>query len=157
MIVGRFGKAHGIKGFIHLYSFTEPVDNILKLLPWYVTINGKKQLITIEKSTVGNKSIIVKIDGCNDRTKAETYNNLFVHIEREQLPPLKNDEYYWADLEGLKVVTKEGLNLGTVQYVFATGANDVLAVNKHFIPYIKNVILKVDLEQKTITVDWELN
>lgn len=66
-------------------------------------------------------------------------------------------EYYWSDLEGLTVINKFGKKLGIVDHLIATGSNDVIVLeNNTMIPYTKNVILEVDLEEKIIKVDWEL-
>src|SRR3990167_5078301 len=78
---------------------------------------------------------------------------------RSQLPALSDAAIYWADLEGLEVINQQGVVLGKVDYLFATGSNDVLVVvgkKRHLIPYIKNnIVLKVDLSNRQIIVDWD--
>ena len=82
-----------------------------------------------------------------------------VVIERAQLPPVETGEYYWADLEGLSVVTTQGVNLGVVDYLLETGANDVLVVKgdrERLIPFLRDQTIKsVDLTQSQIIVDWD--
>jgi len=79
-------------------------------------------------------------------------------VQRDQLPESK-DEYYWADLIGLEVVTTKDVNLGLVDSLMETGANDVLVVkgdSERLVPWIADeVIVKVDLESRIITVDWD--
>ena len=88
---------------------------------------------------------------------AKTYTNIDICINREQLPKLPKGEYYWSDLEGLTVINKSGKKLGTVDHLIATGSNDVLVLeNNIMIPYIDDVILEIDLKEKIIQVDWEL-
>ena len=80
-------------------------------------------------------------------------------VPRESLPEPGEGHYYWADLEGLRVVTKDGNELGNVAYLLATGANDVLVVQGQkevLIPFVTgSVVLDVDIAGGRITVDWE--
>jgi len=80
-------------------------------------------------------------------------------VPREDLPTTEDGEYYWADLEGLQVVHRDGRSLGKVAYLMATGSNDVLVVDgddEQLIPFVMGeVILDVDLGKGQISVDWE--
>jgi 16S rRNA processing protein RimM len=96
---------------------------------------------------------------CNSPESAKIFTNLYIYVPRDDFPKLNNNEYYWADLENLKVINMENIELGIVTGLMSTGANDVLIVkndNKEtLIPYTKQVIVKVDLKQKTIKVNWD--
>ena len=78
---------------------------------------------------------------------------------REQLPAPAEDEYYWHDLVGLRVKTTQGMELGTVDHLIETGANDVLVVRgerERLIPFIRGqVVLQIDLAAGEIQVDWD--
>ena len=82
-----------------------------------------------------------------------------IAVRREQLPKLKPGEYYWSDLEGLRVENLEGIDLGVVSHLFETGANDVLVVKgdrERLIPYTVGLAVKeVDLQAGRILVDWD--
>ena len=87
-----------------------------------------------------------------------------IAIRREQLPALAEHEYYWNDLKGLRVVTRDGIPLGEVTGLMETGANDVLVVQERqddtvrerLIPYLPGrVVLEVDLAEGIMTVDWD--
>lgn len=82
-----------------------------------------------------------------------------IAVEREALPEPGRRSYYWADLEGLRVVHRDGRELGRVAYLMETGANDVLVVqgdSEYLVPFIlDDVILDVDLDNDVISVDWE--
>ena len=82
-----------------------------------------------------------------------------IAIRQEQLPELPQGEYYWSDLEGLKVVTTDGIELGVVSNLIETGANDVLVVKgdkERLIPYIRpDVVTELDIENGIIRVEWD--
>ena len=105
------------------------------------------------------KSIIAHIEGVEDRDAAAACLGCEIGVPRAELPATSPGEYYWADLEGLKVVHKDGKELGAVDYLLETGANDVLVVKgekERLIPFVMDrFILDVDVDSGVITVDWE--
>jgi len=160
IVIGRFGKVFGIQGWIKVNSFTTPRKSILDFRPWFIQKNNSCfwEKICFDASREHLESIIVKLPNCNSPEEARVYTNIEIGVWREQLPKLPPDEYYWTDLIGLKVVNLNGVDFGMVQELMATGSNDVLVVlgdRKYLIPYLSDVVLKVDLVNKTIYVDWE--
>lgn len=157
--VGRIGSPHGVKGWVKIHSFTEPPENILHYLPWQLFKSGHYQTVKINHCRSQDKSIMVQLENCNDRDLAATYTNAEILIAPDQLPKLPVGEYYWSELEGLNVQTKDGRSLGKIESIFATGANDVLVVvgtKKRLIPYLRQqVILNIDLDAQIMTVDWD--
>lgn len=103
--------------------------------------------------------MVAKLPGCNDRDAAAKLVGATIQVPRSALPKPKRGEYYWTDLEGLAVVTVEGVDLGKVSHLFATGANDVLVVRgerERLIPFVTGQFVKdVDLKAGRITVDWD--
>lgn len=157
IVVGRFGKAFGVLGWIKVISFTTPRENILKFKPWLIQKDHLWEEIDFEKGKKHVDSIIVKLPNYNSPEKVRQLTNAKIGVWRKQLPKLKKDEYYWDDLIGLKVINQQGIDLGMVQSLIATGSNDVLVVigkRRCLIPYISHVINKVDLARKIILVDW---
>lgn len=160
VIVGKFGKTFGVKGWITIHSFTDPKENILLYKNWYFK-SGKATewaKINIEQSAFRGKNILVKILDLNTIDEVAPFINAEIAIKKSELPPLTIGEYYWADLEGLKVINQQNEELGTVSHLFATGSNDVLFVKnhrEHLIPFIKDVIIKVDLAKQLIIVNWD--
>ena len=74
------------------------------------------------------------------------------------MPPSKPGEYYWVDLEGLKVATVDGVELGTISHLFNNGANDVIAIKgerERYLPYTPDVVREVDLDGGRMVVDWD--
>lgn len=160
VIMGRFGSPHGVKGYIRIQSFTQPIENILSYESWLVKKNNQWVPVHFDHAEMHHKGIVAKIKGYADRESVKALTNCEIAVERHQMPDLTEGEYYWADLAGLEVYNCEQQHLGIVEYVVATGANDVLVVkNKdktHLIPYlIDHYILKVDIENKKITVNWD--
>jgi len=98
--------------------------------------------------------------GCTTRDLAMAFNQAQIGVLREALPALGVNEYYWADLIGMSVVTDTGLSLGIVESLFETGANDVLVVKgetrEYLIPYVPNdYILEINLETRVMRVLWD--
>lgn len=176
--LGRIGEPFGVKGWVHVHSFTDPAENIFHYPHWQIRAYQKRdavwRLIEIESHKPhGSNAFIVKFKNCDDRDQALLLKNHTIGTDREELPALKENEYYWSDLIGLDVVNTQGESFGVVDYLFETGANDIIATkpkseapaeagarfasrNKtHYIPYIKSVIKSVDLDKKIITVEWE--
>ena len=160
--VGKIGATFGIKGWLHIHTYTEHGISILDYTPWHLLDNNDKETsaITVESGQVHGKGIIAKLAGYDTPEAARLLTGKTIAIKRSQLPALKKDEYYWSDLEGLSVYNTNNELLGTVSYIMSTGSNDVLVVKgdkEHAIPYlIGKVIKKIDLEKHEIHVDWEI-
>lgn len=158
IIVGKFGRAHGVRGDIYVISYTDSPTNILDYQPWLIKNKGEWQPITITSKKSHDHSIIVHIQGWEDREIAKLHTNDEIAVPIENLPKLESEEFYWNQLIGLEVVDQEGKSLGTVTGLLETGANDVLVVKgetEHLVPYTQNTIIKVDLDTHQIIVDWE--
>jgi len=161
IIIGKIGSTYGVHGWLKIRTYTEFGSNILDYSPWYLTVgNDEAKPYEIEEGRVHGNGIIAKFAGINSPEEGRLLTGATIAVERAQLPPLKNNEYYWSDLIGLTVINKKGEQLGEVIYLMATGSNDVLVVKgeKEFaIPYLfGKVILNVDLKKHEIHVDWEL-
>lgn len=159
LVVGRFGRPHGVRGEVSVQSFTDPSDNILNYHTWFSKKDGQWQELKILNIRESTKSYIVYIDGCETRDDAALLTNSEIAVSKESLPELAKGEYYWHQLEGMQVVNTDNVVYGCVQEIMHTGANDVLVVNgdkRRLIPYLFNrVILDVDLKAKKITVNWD--
>lgn len=161
IVVGRFGRPHGIKGFVTVHSFTEPRDNILRYTDWHAYINYTWQPIKLISVEVQSKSIIALVDGYPERELVARLTNIEIAVQREQLVELESGEYYWHQLIGMNVVNSKGDSFGKVVEIIPTGSNDVLVVQgekRHLIPYLPGqFVLEVNNSQQLITVDWDLD
>lgn len=159
IVVGRFGRAHGIKGFVTVHSFTDPRDNILRYTDWHAYIGKQWQPLKLLRVEINDKTILAQIEGYHEREQVADLTNIEIAIRREQLPTLKPGEYYWHELIGMNVVNQQGASLGKVVEIMPTGANDVLIVEgekRHLIPYLPDqFIADINSSQRLITVDWD--
>jgi 16S rRNA processing protein RimM len=157
ILVGRIVGLFGVDGWIKLESFTEPRAHIFKYRPWLVKhAQGELEIDKVQGREQG-KGIVATVPGFEDRDSAASLIGAEIWIRRTSLPKAKRGEYYWADLEGIEVCTKDGIDLGRVSHLFSTGANDVIVVRgerERLIPFVKDVV-EVDMSSKRITVDWD--
>lgn len=158
--IGRISGLFGVRGWVKVYSYTDPRENILRYLPWLLQSGSGGQTVQVVDGRVHGKGIIAHLEGIDDRDAATALIGKEIKVYRSQLPDAREGEYYWTDLVGLEVITLDGLEVGKVDYLVNTGANDVLVVKgrqETLIPYISDqVVKKVDLEQGIITVDWDM-
>lgn len=157
IVLGHIAGVHGIRGWVQVFSHTEPREAILDYRPWLLG-DGKRPVEPLDGARHG-KTVIVRLEGIEDRDQAERLVGQTIGVERRDLPELGQGQFYWADLIGLEVVLKDGESLGTVEDLMATGAHDVLVVRgdrERLIPFVLDrTVLKVDFESLRITVDWD--
>jgi 16S rRNA processing protein RimM len=144
---------------VKVFSYTEPREAILDYDRWYLSRKGEWQATAVAEGRRHGKTVIVHLEDVDDRDAAAELVDCEIATERDALPEVKDGNFYWADLEGLQVVHRDGTELGRVAYLMETGANDVLVTEgerERLIPFIADkVILDVDLEKGVISVDWE--
>lgn len=159
LTVGRIVGLHGVDGWVKIESWTEPRLQIFSYRPWRLTLAGSELEVASTQGHEQGKGMVAKLPGCDDRDAAAKLIGATIQVPRSALPKPKRGEYYWTDLEGLAVVTVEGVDIGQVSHLFATGANDVLVVRgerERLIPFvIGQFVKKVDLDAGRITVDWD--
>lgn len=159
VVIGRFGRPHGLKGFITVHSFTEERDAILQYIPWYTLERGIGTRVPLLQTEVNDKHILVQIEGMSEREDIARYTNKDIVIERAQLPVLPEDDFYWHELTGMQVINTEGIDFGQVTDMMSTGANDVMVVTgdkRRLIPYLLDrVVLSISREKRQIRVDWD--
>lgn len=159
IVVGRITAAHGVRGWVKIASFTEPVENLLDYRPWWIRCGDGWQELPVVDIRPQGKGYIARIEGCADRDQAGSFRGVDLWVPAARLPDTDADEFYWFELEGLEVVTEQGVALGRVDHLFATGANDVLVVKdggrERLLPFIADVVIEVDLERARMRVDWD--
>jgi 16S rRNA processing protein RimM len=158
--VGKISGVFGVKGWIKIFSYTEPRENILGYNNWQLKKGCQQKSAKVVSGQVHGKGVVAQIEGISDRDQALTLMGWEVYISRDQLPAPKKGEYYWADLIGLDVENLEGIQLGKIDNLFETGANDVLVVKdsdqERAIPFLQGQTVKsIDLDVGKMIVDWD--
>ena len=159
ILLGRIHGAFGVRGEVKLESFAEPLRGILRYQPWTLRdARGERELSGATGRETA-KGLVATLPGVEDRDAAEALRGTEVWVPRAVLPPPAPGEYYWVDLEGLRVVNVDGADFGTVSHLFATGANDVLVARgdrERMIPFLEpEYIRSVDFDAGVVTVDWD--
>jgi len=165
VVLGEIGRVHGLKGWLKLISFTSPIENILDYPRFHVEVGGRSQELELDEHRRQNKALLVHFKGYDDPETARLLTGIELTVANENLPQLERGEFYWHQLQGLRVVNQHQQVFGRVSHLLETGANDVLVVKadsasiddrERLIPYlVDSVIIEIDLETQTIRVDWE--
>ena len=158
VLFGRISGLFGVQGWVKVFSYTRPREAIVGYSPWLVKIGGDWREVGVDNGRAQAKGVVAKLAGYDDRDQASGLIGAEIALKLTQLPPLKQGEYYWAQLVGLEVVNLAGKKLGKVSHLFDTGANDVMVVrngNERWLPATGKVIRAVDFESGLIRVDWD--
>lgn len=164
-ILGKITTAFGIKGWVKVYSFTDPEENILNYSPWLLKVGGEWKEFKVKDRQFHTKGLAVCLAGINDRDAALALSQVEIAVPTSQLPELEEDEYYWFQLQGLKVINTHGEWLGQVEELLDSGGgNQVMVVKacegsidrqERLIPYTETIVLEVDMDKGEIQVDWD--
>ncbi len=160
ILMGRIHGAFGVRGELKLESFSEPPEAIFRYLPLTLrTAQGVERELEGARGRTTTKGIVMRLPEVEDRDAAEALRGAEIYVPRSALPPPSPGEYYWVDLEGLRVVNTDGTDFGVVSHLFSTGANDVLVARgerERMIPFLQpDYIVSVDFDAGCITVDWD--
>jgi 16S rRNA processing protein RimM len=161
--VGKISGAFGVKGWVKIYSFTDPRENILSYSPLYLSRKGVWVEVKVVEGRLQGKGVVMSLDGVTDRDQVLPLVGVELAIAKTQLKPAGKDEYYWSDLIGMTVVNAQQEQLGQVDSLLENGVHDVLVVvNKdkieRLIPFVLDDIVElVDLNNKIIRVDWKVD
>ena len=163
VILGRISGPYGVKGWVRVFSYTEPREALLGYRRWLLRTAGGWMEQTVAEGRKQGKSLVARLQGTEDRDAAAQWIGSDIAVERGSLPPAGHGEFYWADLEGLQVRRRDGRILGRVAHMLATGSNDVMVVRGEgeskqeiLIPFVPEMyILRVDIAEGVIDVDWE--
>ena len=160
ILVGRIHGAFGVRGELKLESLTEPESNILRYQPWIVRdAQGREREVAGARGRAANRGLVVTLPGIEDRDAADLLRGAEVYVPRSALPAPRDGEFYWVDLEGMRVSNLDGVDFGTVHAVFSNGANDVMVVRgerERLVPFARpDFVRELDFEAGRIVVDWD--
>lgn len=155
--IGQIVNSYGIKGFVKVVPFTDDVTRFERLKTVYVEQGKALKEYTIEDVKYSKNLVLLKFKGIDDINDTIALKNCYLKIDRSNAVKLEKDSYFIVDLIGLEVYSDENELLGILCDVFPTGSNDVYVVKNEIgkqilLPAIKEVIKKVDLEDKKVIV-----
>lgn len=164
VVLGKIVSVHGVKGEVKVYSFTDPIDNVLHYRRWTLRRDGEIKQVELARGRLQGRVLVAKLKDLDDREVARTYADFEICVPRSELPDLDDGEFYWYQLQGLKVIDQAGQLLGVVDHLFETGANDVMVVKacagslddrERLLPYTDQCVLAIDLATGEMQVDWD--
>ena len=155
--VGIITSTHGVRGEVKVYPTTDDPRRFRRLKEVVLDTGKEKMNLEIEGVKFFKQFVILKFKGLDNINDIEKYRQKSLYVTRKNAVRLQRDEYFIADLIGLKVQDEDGKELGTVKDVIETGANDVYEVEMAdgkslLLPAIKQCILNVDVENGTMQV-----
>lgn len=149
--VGVISSTHGVRGEVKVFPTTDDLKRFKKLKK-VILDTGKEQLpLEVEQVKFFKQFAILKFKGIDNINDIEKYKGKSLLVDRENAVRLRKDEYFIADMIGMKVFTEDEKEFGILKDVIETGANDVYAIETEeygevLVPAIKQCILDVDIE-----------
>jgi 16S rRNA processing protein RimM len=177
--VGRILDAWGVKGWLKVLPHSTHPEALFASKSWFLQAADAKfrpgfsafsgtVTVSIDEAKTHSDSVVAKVKGLDDRNAAEALRGARIFLPRSAFPAASKDEYYWVDLIGLNVVNREGVPLGCVRDLMATGPHSVLCVEytaaqedgtsalaERMIPFVSAYVDTVDIPGKSIIVDWQ--
>jgi len=155
--LGKIAGPFGVRGWVKIQSYTDPPDNILEYDNWRIARAGRWMPAVLEDGRVTGKGVLAKLAGIDTPEEARLFAGAKLGVARSEMPAPAPGEYYWSDLEGLEARSEKGEILGHVDHFRTTPAGDVVVIRgerEHWIPFVKDRVIKVDLEARCIVFDW---
>ena len=158
--LGRLGAPYGTKGWLHVDSYTDPPDGLLRYREWALKLaNGERVTRRVAGGRGHGRGVVAQLEGVASREGAAALTGAIVEVERAALPPVGEHEYYRADLVGLAVRNLEGASLGTVSHFVDTPGAAVMVAKEpggkeHWVLASPKHLRTVDLVHRIIVVDW---
>ena len=150
-------STHGVRGEVKVFPTTDDVTRFRQLKKVYLDTGREMLPLEIQNVKFFKQFAILKFKGIDNINDIEKYRGKSLMIDREDAVDLDEDEYFIADMIGMKVCTEDGSEFGTLKDVMETGANDVYIIDslEHgevLIPAIRECILDVDMDEERMTI-----
>ena len=158
VVIGRVRGVFGVKGWVRVQDYSSRIGDILQYDTWLLKQDQGWMTRTLLEGRLHQKGVVCHLKGYDDRSQAKELMDVEIAVATNQISELEPGEYYWHQLEGLEVVNLNGENLGKVDRLLETGANDVLVLKgdqERLVPYARGVVADVDLNKGRIQVNWE--
>lgn len=160
VVLGKIAGTFGVRGWVKINSYTDPPDNILEYAELLIGSGEQWNSVELEDGRITGKGVLGKLKGIETPEDARTRIGAELGVRRSALPPPAPGEYYWNDLEGLDAESASGERLGRVDHFRSTPAGTMIVLRGErelWVPFVKDRIVKVDLEQRRIVLDWSLD
>ena len=160
IVVGKFGRTHGLDGKLFVHSYTDPIENLFTYSPVFL---GDKTSISFLSHQKHGKNIVCQTEGIVDCDTARRLTNQLIYLHTDQLEELPSGQYYWHQLAGCSVVSDTGGHcFGVVDYLYAGAQFPIMVIKdptsdkktEHLIPYEPSTVKAVDIDKRQIMVDW---
>ena len=152
--LGRVTGVFGVKGWVKVWSYTDPPGGILDYPRWRIG----ERVWEVGEGRIHGEAVVARLEGLDDRDAAMALQGASIEVERSELPKAKRGEFYWADVLGGDVVSTSGALLGTLDSLTSNGAQDVMVVageRERLIPVVPEIVRSVDVKARRIVVEWE--
>ena len=157
VVIGLLRRAHGVRGEIFVQPVSDVPERFEALERVLLRHGGSTEEVSVEAVRRDGKKILIKIEGIDDRTAAETLKGAELGVRRRDVYPVPEDTYYVFDLVGCKVVGKEDKYIGMIDDVLKMPASDVFAVRTEageaLIPAVKSIVKEIDLENRVVKIE----
>ncbi len=160
--MGTITGAFGVLGWVKIKSDSDSPENLTKFDSILIQIDDIWKEYKLIESFSKENFLYVKLDKVSDRDIAMSLKGLTIGVLRDKLPKLADNEYYQFDLIGFSVFNKND-QLGTVEKFMMNGANSIMVIKikndlkELLIPFVNKFIIDVNLQNKSILVDWEIS
>lgn len=163
--VGYVTGAYGIQGWVRIKPYSDDAEALLTVKEWWLDKPALHSVNVLRTRPHGDE-VLARLSTVMSREEAEAAKGTIVQVPRSLFPELDEDEFYWVDLIGLKVINLRGEELGVVHDLMDNGVHQVLRVavdakeasGKHreiLIPFVDKFVGEINQEEKKIMVDWE--
>ncbi len=172
--LGAVSEAQGLQGQVKVRPHSsDPVTLLSSKAVWLsliprrdgVSASAEQASLTqykVKSAKMHSGNVVMALEGVSDRDQALALKGARILVGREAFPKADSDSYYWVDLIGCQAVNLQGETLGTVIDFTEHGAHGVIVIGdaltsavKQLVPFVKEVVINVDLVAKTITLDWQ--
>ena len=155
--VGIITSTHGVHGEVKVFPTTDDPKRFKKLKEVLLVLPKEERTLEIENVKFFKNMVILKFKGLDNLNDVEKFRQGTLHVDRANAVRLRKDEYFIADLIDMEVVDENEESLGLLTDVMETGANDVYVITMKdgrelLLPAIKQCVLKVDMENRRMTV-----
>lgn len=162
--LGTVRGAYGLRGWARIAPFSVDAEVLRKTRNWWLLRAGVAQKLNLTAVRPHGALLVAKWDGVDTPEAAEALKRAAIAVARSDFPALPAGEFYWVDLIGARVVNRSGVELGKVGGLRSNGAQDLLEVlgpgesgTSLLVPMIDRYVDRIDVEQKLVTVDWEMD